>query len=89
MGSAVLIMIVNVEDAASGLGPRVSAMVGDSCFALSDLRNLLNTRLIPLNSGLWFFPLELVTYFICYPTYRGFLNLKCIFIQYLITYFIC
>ena len=37
----------------------------------------------------YFFPLELVTYFICYPAYRGFLNLKYIFFQYLIIYFIC
>jgi len=53
MGSAVLIMIVDVEDAASGLEPRVSAMVGDGCFALSDLRNFLKMRFISLNNGLW------------------------------------
>jgi len=53
MGSAVLIMVVDVEDAASGLEPRISAMVGDGCFAFSDLRNFLKMRFISLNSGLW------------------------------------
>jgi len=52
MGSAVLIMIVDVEDPASGLEPRVSAMVGDGCFAFSDLRSFLKMRFISLNSGL-------------------------------------
>jgi len=50
----VLIMIVDVEDATSGLEPRVSAMVGDGCFSLSDLRNFFKTRFISLNSGLWY-----------------------------------
>jgi len=52
MGSAVLIMVVDIEDAASGLEPRISAMVGDGCFAFSDLRNVLKKRFISLNSGL-------------------------------------
>jgi len=37
MGSAVLVMIVDVEVAASGLEPRASVVVRDDCISFSEL----------------------------------------------------
>jgi len=51
MGSAVLVVIVDVEVAASGFEPRASVVVRDLCLSCLDLPSFLKIRFISLNSA--------------------------------------